>query len=326
MAYDLEYSNYRRAPLSCSSFCLGPTAPLTGYYYNDTSTASQYMAAVPASKVILGVPYYGRKACVKSVVPNAYPIGTVVADTYLDAVGESGASGVQAGSYVTHRDAHDPAGDERWDTWYNTSLGCTRELYWDDTVSLGNKYDLAIKDGLRGVGIWNLNYGGGAPELWSLLASRFAKCAEASVSPAAPVQPAGSTIAFTASSTGCLNPRYEFWVQYPNKTWYLKQGWGAATFSWNTTGLAPGVYNLHAWVNHTGTSWEAIGAAMITLTGCTSASLSPSTTTQPIGSTISFTAGSGGCPNPVYEFWVQYPNGSWAVSYTHLTLPTIYSV
>jgi hypothetical protein len=25
----------------------------------------------------------------------------------------------------------------------------------------------------------------------------------------------------TGSSTGCPNPRYEFWVQYPNGTWYL---------------------------------------------------------------------------------------------------------
>src|SRR5256885_7137097 len=58
MAYDLEYSNYARAPLGCTRFCLGPTAPLTGYYYNDTSTASQYVSAVGASKVILGVPYY----------------------------------------------------------------------------------------------------------------------------------------------------------------------------------------------------------------------------------------------------------------------------
>ncbi len=64
MAYDLEYSNWRRSPTSCASFCLGPTAPLSGYYYNDTSTASQYASVVGASKVLLGVPYYGRKACV----------------------------------------------------------------------------------------------------------------------------------------------------------------------------------------------------------------------------------------------------------------------
>src|SRR2546422_3987815 len=87
MAYDLEYSNYARSPTSCSSFCLGPTAPLTGYYYNDTSTASQYVATVPASKVILGVPYYGRKSCVSNVSPNQYPNSSIVADSYLDASG-----------------------------------------------------------------------------------------------------------------------------------------------------------------------------------------------------------------------------------------------
>src|SRR5207302_10472215 len=41
MAYDLEYANYRRSPLGCSSFSLSPTAPLNGYYYNDTSTAAR---------------------------------------------------------------------------------------------------------------------------------------------------------------------------------------------------------------------------------------------------------------------------------------------
>jgi len=177
MAYDLEYSNYAHPPTSCTSFCLGPTAPLSGYYYNDTSTASQYKTAVPASKVILGVPYYGRKACVPAATPNQYPSGGVTADAYLDASGESTAPEVKPGSYATHRDANDPSGQERWDTWFNTSLNCIRELYWDDTVSLGHKYDLVNADGLRGVGIWNLNYGGGAPELWNALAAKFTAAA-----------------------------------------------------------------------------------------------------------------------------------------------------
>lgn len=175
MAYDMEYSNQYHGPVSCARIqylnCLGPTAPLTSYYYNDTTVMSQYINAAGANKTILGVPYYGRKACVASATANALPISDVVADDYLSASGESTDPSVAPGSYASHRDAYD--GVERWDTWYNTSLHCTRELYWDDTYSLGRKYDLVDSDGLRGVGIFALQYGGGAPELWNLLESHF---------------------------------------------------------------------------------------------------------------------------------------------------------
>jgi len=217
MAYDLEYSNYSRAPTSCASFCLGPTAPLTGYYYNDTSTAQQYIAVVPASKVILGVPYYGRKACVASPTANQYPTSAVVADTYLDASGESGSNLVQAGSYVAHRDGNDPSGQERWDTWVNTSMNCTRELYWDDTVSLGQKYDLINRDDLRGVGIWNLNYGGGAPELWADLNTHFS-CQVAISAPAAPTT---TEFSLSLSAGSCSVAYYD--VQQSDST--ANQGW-----------------------------------------------------------------------------------------------------
>jgi spore germination protein YaaH len=173
MAYDMEYSNFSHAPTNCGHLCLGPTSPLAAYYYNDTTVMAQYSAAVTPAKVILGVPYYGRKACVAGTNEYQHPIGAVAADSYLNASGEATDPSVRPGSYVIHRDGSDPAGQERWDTWYSTTLGCTRELFWDDPVSLGLKYDLANRDKLRGVGIWNLNYGGGAPELWSALASRF---------------------------------------------------------------------------------------------------------------------------------------------------------
>ena len=171
MAYDLEYSNYSHSPPSCASFCLGPTAPLTGYYYNDTTTVSQYVSVVSGTKVILGVPYYGRKSCVRSATANQNPTSSVVADGYLDASGESSAAHVA--KYTTHRDSHDTTGQERWDTWVNTSMNCTRELYWDDSVSLSQKYALVNRANLRGVGIWTLNYGGGAPALWAALSTAF---------------------------------------------------------------------------------------------------------------------------------------------------------
>jgi len=57
-------------------------------------------------------------------------------------------------------------------------------------------------------------------------------------------------------------------------------------------------------------SYDAIGEAIVTLTGCTSASLSPSSGASPLGTGITFTASSVGC-TAVYEYWLQWPDGTW---------------
>jgi spore germination protein YaaH len=240
MAYDQEYSNWRHPPLNCSSFCLGPTSPLTGYYYNDTTDAGQYLAAVPASKVILGLPYYGRKSCVSSAAANQYPSGAVSADGYQDATGEAGATSTLPGSYTTHRDANDPSGQERWDSWTNTSLGCTRELYWDDTTSLGRKYDLVNQDQLRGVGIWNLNFGGGAPELWNLLTSKFAVPSNWSS--------LGGSISSGVSAASWGQTRLDLFVRGTDNAiyhrWWNSNGW----YDWeNLGGVATSAPAAVAW-------------------------------------------------------------------------------
>ena len=325
MAYDLEYSNYARAPLGCPSFCLGPTAPLTGYYYNDTSTAAQYAAVVPASKVILGVPYYGRKSCVSAASPNLMPTSSVVADDYLDASTESSAPAVGAGSFAAHRDANDASGQERWDTWYNTSLGCIRELYWDDPASLSAKYDLVNRDGLRGVGIWTLNYGGGAPELWSALAGHFLACSGVTVS-TAPASPAsvGRAVAITAHATGCPNPVYHFSVMAPgSSTYQLAQDYSSnPTFTWNTSGLASGGYRFSVWARDAGSAgvygnaggrWDAYdnGTVYTLLPVCTGLSVTASPASPAAtGSAVAITGRATGCPNPVYHFNLLAPGAS----------------
>src|SRR5712664_459273 len=321
MAYDLEYSNYHYPPLNCASFCLGPTAPLAGYHYNDTTTASQYAAAVSASKVILGVPYYGRKSCVAGAAPNAYPSSSVSADSYLDASGESTAPGVS--SYATHRDANDPNGQERWDTWFNSSMNCTRELYWDDATSLGAKYDLVNADNLRGVGIWTLNYGGGAPELWSALHNHFAGCARVGSSqvPTSP-QPSGAQIHVTGAATGCSNPLYEFWILPPGGPWALAQAYSSSpTFNWTTAGKPAGSYLFSVWARDassagtSGTSpnmYDAFSTVqyVLTTTPCPamSASASPASTAT-VGTPVSITGSATGCSKPLYEFWILPPGG-----------------
>jgi hypothetical protein len=157
------------------------------------------------------------------------------------------------------------------------------------------------------------NQQGAAPtlEVYGSSAVTLTGCTAATLSPASASQPAGSVLAFTAGSAGCPNPRYEFFVLYPNGTWNLKQGWGGPGFSWDSAGLAPGIYTIHAWVNNQGTGHDDIGSASVTLTGCTAASLTPSTGSAAGGAAISFTAASAGCPTPVYEFFLLDPKGTW---------------
>ena len=128
-------------------------------------------------------------------------------------------------------------------------------------------------------------------------------------------QAIGAIITFTATSTGCLNPLYEFWIEYPNLTWHLVQSFDGATWKWNTALYAAGTYVIHAWANQTGDSqatWEAYGTLTFTLTpapvgpNCATATVSPTSPNQQAGSTVAFTAGStGSCPNPMFEWWIQ---------------------
>ena len=315
MAYDLEYSNYSHLPTSCSSFCLGPTAPLNGYYYNDSAVVSQYASVAGAGKTILGVPYYGRKACVGGVVPNAFPTSSVVADSYLDASTEATDPAVQAGSFSSHRDANS-SGTERWDTWYNTTLHCTRELYWDDAVSLGKKYDLVNANLLRGVGIWNLNYGGGAPELWSALQSHFAKCTSATISgsPATP-QGTGARITLTGSASGCASPQYRFWIQDPGRPWSMVQDYSSAsTYTWTATGTA-GTYHLEVDVRASpNVAYDAVASATYVLNPCTVATLTPDhPSPQTPGTVIALNANATCTGTPQYRFWIRPPGGTWTV-------------
>ncbi len=169
MAYDSDWSNYSGPPTYCSRYCLNPVSPLSAYTYNDTRTAGEYSTAVPSSKVILGLPYYNRGACVNSTAPNQYPSGGLWTLTYRGGI--SMATDPDNTNFASHRDGYD--GVSPWSTWNSGHPACLEQMYWDDTGSLGAKYDLVNRDNLRGVGLFTLDYGGAASELWSTLATHF---------------------------------------------------------------------------------------------------------------------------------------------------------
>jgi uncharacterized protein YkwD len=171
---------------------------------------------------------------------------------------------------------------------------------------------------------------------WSFTVGNFIACAAVNVAAAPPSQAtAGTTVAFTASASGCPNPNpvYEFWTLAPGaSSWTLAQAYSTtATFSWNTTGKAAGTYDISVWArdaNSSGTSgnstgrWDTYNSGQYTLTSavsgtpCTGLSVSSSpASTAKVGAPVTFTAGAIGCPVPAYQFWILAPGAtSWALA------------
>ncbi|MGH7904164.1 MAG: DUF5719 family protein, partial [Candidatus Dormibacteraceae bacterium] len=195
MAYDMDYSNWQA--MGCPSYCMNPIAPLTNYRYNDTTIAAQYIGAAGAGKVILGVPYYGRTACVGAAYPNWYPTTSPHwgNPTYLDAISTSTTPGVS--SYSLHRDNRDPVGLEPYSTWQSSTYSCTRESYWDDLTSLQQKYQLVRRDQVAGMGVWQLKYGGGDTGLWNLINQEFGSLPNAPTAVAADGADQRATVSWT---------------------------------------------------------------------------------------------------------------------------------
>jgi spore germination protein YaaH len=270
MAYDMDYANYPELPLSCTQYCFNPVSPLNTYRFNVTKSMAQYTALVPASKVILGQPYYGRRGCVgQGEVAHSNLVRDIATPTYLFASTIPSQTGVY--SFIPHRDPGD--GVSEWDTWYDTDWSCIREQYFDDVYSLGAKYDLAIRDNLAGVGLFTLDYGGGAPELWSTLRTYFS-CPVTISLPASE-----TTTQFSVGLSAGTCPVAYFDVQQYDNT--LNQGWFALSSvpaaSGSGTGVADGypgyTYQFraraHMTVGVVG-AWSAIATTAVSSTATSS--------------------------------------------------------
>src|SRR5260370_750649 len=312
----MDVANQPYPPLNCSSFCLAPVSPLANYYWNDTTAMTQYSALVGPGKTILGQPYYGTVACVASPADHATATRGPVPATYLDAASVASSPDVQPGTFVIHRDDTDPNGLDRWDSWYDNKVGCWREMYWSDTVTLGVRYNLVNQMNLRGVGFWTLNYAGGSGELWSALATYFKSCSAMSAS-AVPASTAyvGTPISITGSAPGAPNPLYEFWTLPPGGPWVLAQAYSSSpTFNWTTSGQPAGSYRISVWARDAsspgtfGTSpnrYDAVSGFPYTLTTtpypavCATRSPTPS---APDSTPLNTTHTSTSYANPLYKF------------------------
>lgn len=146
----------------------GANAPLTGGSINITNTVLvQYADALAThpERLILGVPYYGHHWTTSGPAAGASAVSFIGSTRFYNDQPDS-----QMRGRLWHAASQTP--------WYRWQQGGTwHQVWYDDAESLGLKYDLAISQGLQGVGMWALNYDGARPELWDLLEDRFGGCA-----------------------------------------------------------------------------------------------------------------------------------------------------
>jgi len=134
----------------------GPVAPLQGETYNITrSIEEDYLdAGVLPDKLLLGVPWYGYDWPVTSNVRKATTTGTGTARTYNSALG----------LVQSYGKTFDATTCVPWTSYQNATEW--RQMWFDDSLSLKMKSDLAIDRDLAGIGIWALSYEAGRQELW----------------------------------------------------------------------------------------------------------------------------------------------------------------
>jgi spore germination protein YaaH len=218
MDYDLELAN---GP--CSA-CIGPTSPIGGsptYAWNVTRSANDYKPWAP--QTIIGLPYYGVKGCVQgpNPPPNAPVTSQFGADPYTTIV--TYPTDPKITSWIQQRDGLDPVGQEPWASFYSSYASCWREEYWDDALSLGNKYDLVNSYGFRGAGIFTLDYGGGVPELWNQLATKFSTGKSTLVSAPVTISPSsGEVDVFWRGADNAL------WHRWYTNGWYGPENLGGS--------------------------------------------------------------------------------------------------
>jgi len=159
MGYDYSWSGSSRA---------GGVAPMESSYMLDVNqSVTDFLSLMPASKLIWGVPYYGRTWRTTSSALNAYTVAG--ASGYSKAYFYTGAKSLAA----AHGRRWDALGRVPWFVYYDNTVHSWIEGYYDDVTSLGVKYDMINRRGLAGVGMWHLLMDGGVSDLWNLVANKF---------------------------------------------------------------------------------------------------------------------------------------------------------
>lgn len=164
MGYDYYWSGSTTA---------GPDDPLynfqTSYNYTLTRSITFYLAqGMPANKLLLGLPYYGREwETVGSTIPSATTGNFSSSRTFSVIMNNAN------GYYSVPQ--YDPVS---FTPYYSFQVSAAwRQCFWENEYSMKRRFDVVNQRNLGGIGIWALGYDDGFPDYWNAISERFSNCA-----------------------------------------------------------------------------------------------------------------------------------------------------
>jgi spore germination protein YaaH len=144
----------------------GPISPLysglSSWYISRTIQDYLTKTGDDGSQLILGLPWYGRDWQVTSTAVNAPVVANTSGATILYPAAEASAQ-------ANNKQYHTATAT----AWFNYNNGQQHQVWYDDSLSLVTKYQYAVDQDIKGIGIWALGYDGGRPEIWAGLSNVF---------------------------------------------------------------------------------------------------------------------------------------------------------
>ncbi len=202
----------------------GSIDPLGGPGYTLEDTIQAYTQRVSPSKLILGLPYYGRAW---STTTSSFGAPTQTGSQYPSPTSVTYATAVAlAKKYGRH---YDRATGTAWFAYRKKTCtaghGCVttwRQVYYDDAQSLQARYDLVVTSGLRGSGIWALGFDEKKADLYGALSRKFVRDTTAPVAGVAVLPPtigdAGFVVSWRASDISTIRS-YDVQVAVDGGPW-----------------------------------------------------------------------------------------------------------
>lgn len=162
MGYDYYWSGSSQA---------GPTDPLygftSGYDRSLSRTITYYTnAGIPANKLVLGLPYYGKEwQTTSNTIPSA-TVGFTANRTY--AYVKNNTSGYYINPVYNVRSVSK--------AYVFQVAGNWRQCWLTEQYEMQERYDLVNQRDLLGIAIWALGYDDGYTELWEAIENKLTDC------------------------------------------------------------------------------------------------------------------------------------------------------